>query len=156
MLLILSFLFLSSFSQEDDWISSEIEQERKLQESLPKSNHPLWQDLKESPFRFDKKDGTYDIVYSEKIKSLVGKEVEVSGFMMPLEPGDKFKHFLISSKTPTCFFCPPGDPNEVIEVRSKKPIKWSSDLITVRGKFNLVSNKELGLFFQIKEGVLIK
>lgn len=155
-LLVLSFLLLCSFTKDDDWFSSEIKEERKLQESLPKSHHPLWENLKKSPFSFDSQNGIYDIKYSDEIKALVGKEVEVSGFMMPLEPGDKFKHFLISSKTPTCFFCPPGDPNEVIEIWSKQPIKWSSDLITIRGEFSLVSNRELGLFFQIKSANLKK
>ena len=59
-----------------------------------------------------------------KVKALVGKEVTISGFILPLESTEKFKHFILSKRTPTCPFCPPGEPNEIVDVMLDKPISW--------------------------------
>jgi hypothetical protein len=45
---------------------------------------------------------------SDEIRALNNKTVKVLGFMMPLEPGDKQRHFLLSAVPTTCAFCLPG------------------------------------------------
>ena len=47
-------------------------------------------------------------VFTAPIQALNQKTQRVQGFMMPLEPGDKQKHFLLSSVPLTCGFCVPG------------------------------------------------
>src|SRR5690349_502048 len=86
--------------------------ERKTQDSLPMSKNPLWETLKKTKIKVDKKRGDYSAVIPQNVKGMSGKELTVSGFMMPLESKDKFTHFLLSKRTPTCPFCPPGEPNE--------------------------------------------
>jgi hypothetical protein len=51
--------------------------------------------------------------------------------------------------TPVCFFHPPGAPNEVIEVYSNTPIAITDKIVTVTGRFTLISDPEKGLFFRL-------
>jgi uncharacterized protein len=98
----------------------------------------------------------YSITYTPEVKAMEGKPITISGFVLPLESTEKFSHFLLSKRTPTCFFCPPGEPNEIVEVFTKKPLKWSGDIITVTGNFTFTSNPDLGLFFQVKDAEVSK
>ena len=43
------------------------------------------------------------------------KTQRIQGFMMPLEPGEKQKHFLLTSVPLTCSFCVAGGPESTIE-----------------------------------------
>ena len=71
--------------------------------------------------------------------------------MLPLEPSEKFTHFLLSKRTPTCPFCPPGKPNDIIEVFTDKPVTWDEGIVVVNGTLRFTRNPELGLFFQLKD-----
>ncbi len=115
------------------------------------SKHPVWQLLQKTKVIMDKKQGFYSAKIPSEVKALSGKEVTVSGFMMPLESKDKFKHFLLAKRTPTCPFCPPGEPNEIIDVWTKKPVGYTDELITVKGTFELMNDREMGLFFKLKD-----
>lgn len=128
--------------------------ERKAQDSLPKSQHPMWQTLGKTKVIVDKKEGYYSAKFPPEVKALSGKPVTINGFMLPLESTEKFKHFLLSKRTPTCPFCPPGEPNEVIDVWTVASIAYSEDLITVKGTFELMNDKEMGLFFKLKQAAL--
>lgn len=128
--------------------------ERSAQDGLPQSKDEMWSKFLKCKVHLDKKNYTYSIDYTPEIKELEGKEITISGFVLPLESEEKFNHFLISKRTPTCFFCPPGEPNEIIEVFTNKKITWEDGLTTVTGKFGFTkgieANPELGLFFQLK------
>lgn len=130
--------------------------ERKAQELLPTSKHRLWGEFSKCKFKIDFKKSAYTINFTPEVKAMQGKPFTISGFMLPLEPTEKFKHFLLSKRTPTCPFCPPGEPNEIVEVFSKEPVKWEDNLITVTGTMQLVAQSDSGLFFQMKDGVEAK
>ena len=85
-----------------------------------------------------------------------GKPFTISGFMLPLEATEKFKHFLLSKRTPTCPFCPPGEPNEIVEVFSAKPVAWKDDMVTMTGTLKLVNDGEKGIFFQMNDAAQTK
>jgi hypothetical protein len=133
--------------------SSQPLDERKAQELLPVSKDNLWKTLSECKVHLDVKNYLYSIDRTSQVKAMEGKPFTVRGFMMPLEPAEKFKHFLLSKRTPTCPFCPPGEPNEIIEVFSQKPMAWQDGLITMAGTMAFTDNPELGLFFQMKDAV---
>ncbi|MEI9904797.1 MAG: DUF3299 domain-containing protein [Asticcacaulis sp.] len=82
-------------------------------------------------------------------RPLAGKTVRAKGFTLPLDGSDQTTHFLIGVNTPVCFYHPPGEPNEVIEVTSKQPVAWNDKLTTVEGTFSLINNGELGVFFRL-------
>lgn len=125
--------------------------ERSAQDALPKAKDALWDTLYKTKVKVDDKTGTYSATFPDEVKKLNGQTVKISGFMLPLENTEKFKHFLLSKRTPTCFFCPPGAPNEIIEVYADKPTEWIEDLVTYEGKFELMDNKEMGVFFKMSE-----
>ena len=121
--------------------------ERSSQDSLPQSHHPLWDTLAAAKTDFDTKTGIYSIKLTDEVRAMDGAQVVLSGFILPLDGADKTRHFLLSKRTPVCLYCPPGEPNEVVEVRSKKPIAWVDDQVSLRGRFKLVDDTEKAIFF---------
>ena len=142
-------LATSAFSTE------EMSAERKAQEQLPQSRDGIWKTFGQCKVHYDGRKFTYSINFTDEVKAMEGKKITVTGFILPLDPTEKFSHYLLSKRTPTCPFCPPGEPNEVIEIFSKKPIKWASYQVKVTGTLAFTNNPELGLFFQMKDGEII-
>jgi len=132
-----------------DPLAGETRQERVVQRSLPKAGDALWRVLHTTKVSEDSRTGFYMAVHPPQVRALNGKTLAVSGFMMPIEQAPETRHFLLSRYTPVCFFCPPGEPNEVIEVRTRKPLKAGYDLVKVTGVFGLADNGEKGLFFRL-------
>jgi hypothetical protein len=92
-------------------------------------------------------------VYPADVQALNQKTQRIQGFMMPLEPGDKHKHFLLSSVPLTCSFCLAGGPESMVEVRTKTPIKYSLEVVVVEGKFAVLTDDPYGLYYRISDAV---
>ena len=84
------------------------------------------------------------------------KTQKVQGFMMPLEPGQNQRHFLLTSVPLTCSFCLPGGPESMIEVRAKTPVKYSLEPVVVEGKFLVLNDDPYGLYYRITDAVAVK
>ena len=123
--------------------------ERAEQNTLPKASDPLWLKLVKSKVSYNEKSGLYSIAVTPEVKALDGQNVTVSGFVLPMDGSDHTKHFLVTRNTPVCLFCPPGEPNEVIEVVSPRAIVWTDKLVSVTGQMKLINNGENALFFKI-------
>jgi uncharacterized protein len=95
-------------------------------------------------------------VYTMDQMALNQKSQRVQGFMMPLEPGDKQRHFLLTSVPMSCGFCVPGGPESMVEVRTKTPIKYTLDPVVVEGKFAVLSDDPYGLYYRITEAASVK
>ena len=150
--ILLAALALSGFTQEEaSKAALQPLAERKAQEALPKSHDPMWNTLGKTQIHLDEKKGLYSATFPPEVKALVGKEVTISGFMLPLEATEKFQHFILSKRTPTCPFCPPGEPNEIVDIWMEKSVGWNEDVIKITGTFGLMDNPQLGLFFKITE-----
>lgn len=85
------------------------------------------------------------------VQSLDKTTVKIQGFMMPLEPGDKQRHFLLSSVPTSCSFCVPAGPEGLVEVRSKTPVRYTLEPVTVEGQMAVLSNDPYGLFYRVTE-----
>ena len=90
-------------------------------------------------------------IFPGPVKAMNNKTVRVQGFMMPLEPGDRQKHFLLSAVPTTCGFCVPAGPQGLIEVRSKIPVKYSIEPVIIEGKFAALENDQYGLFYRVTD-----
>ncbi len=123
--------------------------ERKAQQALPQSGDPLWATLRACKVGYNDKTGLYSLQPTAQVRAMVGQVVRIRGFTLPLDGTDKTAHFLIGINTPVCFYHPPGDPNEVIEVVTERPITWSEKPTTVEGAFSLIDNGEMGVFFKM-------
>ena len=80
----------------------------------------------------------------------------IQGFMMPLEPGEKQKHFLLSSVPLTCSFCTPGGPESMVEVKTKTPVKYSMEPLVVEGRFLVLNDDQYGLYYRMTDASSVK
>lgn len=107
--------------------------ERAAQARLPQGHSNLWTTLRTTRIRADEARGIFTAMHPPAVRALVGKSVSLPGFIMPLDAATRGTHFLVSKYTPVCNFCPPGEPNEVVEVNSARPIAFGVKLVTVTG-----------------------
>ena len=80
----------------------------------------------------------------------------VQGFMMPLDPGEKQTHFLLSSVPLNCGFCTPGGPESMVEVKTKTPVKYSMEPVVVEGHFQVLVNDPFGVYYRIADASPVK
>ena len=95
-------------------------------------------------------------VFPADIQALNKKTQRIQGFMMPLEPGEKQKHFLISSVPLTCSFCLPGGPESMVEVKTKTPVRYSMEAVVVEGQFAVLNDDPYGLYYRMTDAVAVK
>lgn len=95
-------------------------------------------------------------VFPPEVQALNKKPQRIQGFMMPLEPGDKHTHFLLSSVPLTCSFCLPGGPESMVEVRTKTPVKYSLEVVVVQGQFAVLKDDPYGLYYRVTDAVAVK
>ena len=95
-------------------------------------------------------------VFPAQVQALNDKTQRIQGFMMPLEPGEKQKHFLLSSVPLTCSFCVPGGPESMVEVFSKTPVKYILEPVVVEGNFAVLKDDSYGLYYRMKDAVPVK
>jgi hypothetical protein len=86
------------------------------------------------------------------VQALDTKTVKVQGFMMPLEPGDKQRHFLLSSVPTTCSFCVPAGPEGLVEVKTKNPVRYTVEPVVVEGQLSVLTDDPYGLYYRVVEG----
>lgn len=134
----------------------ELKKERSYQNGLPRSADPIWPKLRACKVTFNNKTGLYGLTPTPEVKALAGQTVKIKGFILPLDGSDMTTHFLLGVNTPVCLFHPPGEPNEVIEVRSVKPVRWSENQMFMEGQFGLIKNAEMGVFFTLNKAKLAK
>lgn len=133
-------------------VDGELASERRMQRDLPRADGPLWRTLRQTRISIDERTQLYRAAHPASVRAIAGQTVTVRGYMLPLESTDRTAHFLISPYTPVCFFHPPAEPNEVIEVRLSRPIEAGYHLVEVTGTLELADNGEKGLFFVINGG----
>lgn len=90
-------------------------------------------------------------VYPAAVQALNQQKVKVQGFMMPLEPGDKQSHFLLSSVPTTCTFCVPAGPEGLVEVRTKQPVRYTVEPVVVEGVMAVLNDDPYGLFYRVDD-----
>ncbi|XOV84177.1 MAG: DUF3299 domain-containing protein [bacterium] len=94
--------------------------------------------------------------FPDSIKARAGETVKLSGFMMPLDPTFKQKHFLLTSNPPSCFFHVPGGPAGSVEVLATEGIEVSWDPVVIEGRFEPQETSEIGVVYRIVDARLIK
>jgi hypothetical protein len=88
--------------------------------------------------------------------ALSDKTQRIQGFMLPLEPGEKHRRFLLSRVPLTCGFCLPGGPESMIEVRTKAAVKYSLEAVVVEGRFLALTDDEYGLYYRLTDAAIVK
>jgi hypothetical protein len=91
--------------------------------------------------------------FADGVLKLDATEVKLQGFMMPLEMGDKQKHFVLSAMPVTCAFCLPGGPEALVEVRAKTAVKYTFEPVILTGKLAVLKDDPNGLYYRLTEAV---
>jgi hypothetical protein len=96
---------------------------------------------------------------SGELAKIMGKEMTMKGFMMPLDYDSKtVSEFLFMPYIPACMHVPPPPPNQLILVKMKKGVPGiapSMYPIELTGKLSIESNKELESSYKM-EGLKYK
>lgn len=96
---------------------------------------------------------------SGELAKIMGKEITMKGFMMPLDYDSKtVSEFLFMPYIPACMHVPPPPPNQLVLVKMKKGVAGvapSMYPIELTGKLSVESNKELESSFKM-EGLKYK
>jgi len=109
----------------------------------------IWDRLGSTQVVSDLKTGAYHATHPASVTSLVGRPFKISGFLLPLETGQRTTHFIITRYPGSCPFCDPDNPNQVVEVFTTKPVRNLEVEVTVTGMFSLQNNESAGLFFRL-------
>jgi hypothetical protein len=94
--------------------------------------------------------------FQPELRALNQTPQRIQGFMLPLEPGEKASHFLLSSVPLTCGFCTPGGPESMVEVKAKTPVRYTLDPVVVEGNFATLDNDPHGLYYRVTDAVPVK
>jgi len=92
--------------------------------------------------------------FSGSVTALDKKEIRLQGFMLPLDMGEKQKRFILTALPPSCAFCLPGGPDQLVEVQAKTPVKYGFEPIVVTGKFVVLKDDEMGLYYRLTDAVV--
>ena len=95
-------------------------------------------------------------VFSEEVKKLEGKDIIVRGYIIPVEGYKSHKEFVFSAfPYNMCFFCGGAGPETVMEVYAKRPVEYSAQAVTLKGKLMLNDDDINRLMYAIMDAVLI-
>lgn len=122
-----------------------------LTDYLPEDAAAMWDRLATTIETSETRDDGIWIVpvFSDTVKALDGKIIRVTGFMFPVEAGERHSYFLLQPRPPHCPFCFNVGANQVIEVRLDMAIAYSSMPLTLEGALTLVSDDERGIFYRM-------
>ncbi len=92
--------------------------------------------------------------FAKAVSALDKKEVKIQGFMMPLDMGEKQARFILTALPPSCSFCLPGGPEQMVEVQAKSPVKYGFEPILLTGKLAVLKDDPMGLYYRLTDAVV--
>ena len=96
-------------------------------------------------------------VFSEEIAALNGKEVTITGYIIPVEGYKNHKEFILSAYPYNmCFFCGGAGPETVMEIVAKEAIPYSAEAITIKGKLEINADDINRLMYAMSGVVKVK
>ncbi|HEY6336135.1 MAG TPA: DUF3299 domain-containing protein [Alphaproteobacteria bacterium] len=106
-----------------------------------------WEELKDVDAPIDPKERPPQ--FSPGVLSLDGKDVKLRGFMMPLDEAEKQTRFVLTALPPSCPFCLPAGPDQLVEVQCSDGVKFTFDPVTIAGKFEVLRDDPTGLLYRM-------
>lgn len=77
-------------------------------------------------------------IFSKDVKALEGKTIQLRGYIIPTDGFKSHSEFVFSAfPYASCFFCGKAGPETVVEVKSNKPIPYTSESISIEGVLKL-------------------
>lgn len=90
--------------------------------------------------------------FPESLRNLDGKQVYMSGYMIPLGFAEEQDNFLLSAwPGDGCYFHMPGGPESIVEIRAAEMFDFSYDTIAMTGTLELVEDDPFGLIYRMTD-----
>jgi hypothetical protein len=78
----------------------------------------------------------WQAIFPPALKAINNKIIELPGYIIPTKVGNSFTEFMFSIvPVASCPYCGSGDIPSMIEVKTLKPVTWTEEPITIKGKF---------------------
>ena len=96
-------------------------------------------------------------VFSDQVQAMSGEEIEIKGYVIPVEGYRSHTEFVFSAfPYNMCFFCGGAGPESVMEVYADEPIKYSPEPITIKGTLELNAADVNRLIYALNGATLVK
>ena len=96
-------------------------------------------------------------VFSDEVRALEGKEVEVKGYIIPVEGYRGHTEFIFSAfPYNMCFFCGGAGPETVMEVYADEAIEYQTEAVTIRGTLKLNDTDINQLMYVLRDVRLVR
>jgi uncharacterized protein len=93
----------------------------------------------------------FHVDYTPEVKALDGQEVQVMGFIYPLAAGVEHAHFLLTAWPPSCPFCLPAGPSQMVEVYTAEPVAFSDGAVLIGGTFEVLEDDPTGMYYRMRD-----
>ena len=85
-----------------------------------------------------------------------GTDVEIAGWMAPVEPNDRHGYFLLTPEPVCCWSCLPTDPQTCIEVFAAEPLPLQTCPVRLGGRWHqLADDDPAGWRWQLREARIV-
>jgi hypothetical protein len=102
-----------------------------------------------------KESGKFVPEFQEPVQQLSGEEIQLRGFMLPLDQAPRQAHFILSANpVADCFYCMPGGPETLVEVKLGTAVEFSYDPIVISGRLELLKDDPMGMYYRLTEARL--
>lgn len=120
------------------------------------SGNSMWKTLSKITYKkeYDEMLGfKIDIpVFSQDVLALEGKEVTITGYIIPVEGYKSHKEFIFSAYPYNmCFFCGGAGPETVMEVVALEAVPYTADPVTIKGILRLNATDINRLMYALEE-----
>nr|MBS0036773.1 hypothetical protein [Saprospiraceae bacterium] len=129
-----------------------------LSAQIPGEDGGLWRTLSKISYKKEYNDMFgFEIdmpVFSEEIRALENKEVLIRGYIIPVEGYRNHKEFIFSAYPyANCFFCGGAGPETVMEIYASEPVRFSSEIVWLKGTL-ILNDSDINHLFYILEDVV--
>lgn len=131
-----------------------------LNAQIPGEDGGLWRTLGQLTYKKQYNDMFgFEIdmpVFGESIKALENEIVMIRGYIIPVEGYRNHKEFIFSAfPYSQCFFCGAAGPETVMEIYAKEPVRFTSEMIWLKGRLVLNDNDINHLFYILEDVVTV-
>lgn len=92
------------------------------------------------------------------VKKMNGQEIEITGYIIPLEGKIEQSHFVFSAfPMSSCFFCGKAGPETAMEVDmgNEEKVKYSDEKITIKGILRVRDSDGMTLMYKLEDAILL-
>jgi len=161
-LIIFSLISSIAFSQtENEDLKNTFEDADVVESPAEDKKDNVWKTLAKITYKkeFDEFLGfKIDVpVFADAVKVLEGQEVEVKGYIIPVEGYESHTEFIFSAfPYNMCFFCGGAGPETVMEVEASEPIEYTSEQVILKGIIRLNDADINRLMYLLEDATWVK